>query len=269
MKRIGLIALLAAAGAFGDASTGASHERIPGAFTWVRVEYASYGGQNEAWYIYEGRKWDRWETDFPEAEENFLIRMQELTTIQADPAPIALRLDDPAIMNYPFIYMSDVGWQELSDAECAALREYLLRGGFLWADDFWGTPELANFEFNMKRVFPEAKWVPIPKDHPIYSIVFPLTECPQVPARVFYQMTGQSWDPPMEHKGRGHDIADVMNVNFRGLFDPKGRLMAVMTHNTDLGDGWEREAEDPGYFQVFSVKAYAMALNIVVYALTH
>lgn len=243
-------------------------DRMPNKFTWVRIRYRSYGGQDESWYYYEGRRWDRWETDYPEADENFLIRLQELTTISADPTPLVMTLDDPRLMNYPFIYMSDVGWQELSDTEVTALRDYLNRGGFLWADDFWGSPEFDNFAFVMKRVFPDLEWVTIPKDHPIMNVVFPLEGCPQVPARVF-ATTGQTWDPPEMHKGRGRDIRDVQTVNFKGLFDKEGRLIAVTTHNTDLGDGWEREAEDPWYFEAFSIKAYAMGVNIIVYALTH
>lgn len=247
-----------------------SPEYKPNKFTFVRVEYDSEGGMDEAYYYYEGKLWLRWETDYPEAEENFLYRLGQLTTIDSNPEPISLRLTDPELPKYPFIYMSDVGWQVLNEEEQRGLRQYLLQGGFLWVDDFWGTPELENFVFNMEQVFPELEWRDIPPSHPIMKIVFPLEECPQVPARVFARPgSEQTWDPPQMHRGRGWDVSDVDHVNFRGLFDENNRLMAVMTHNSDIGDGWEREAEDPWYFETFSVKSYAMGINIIVYAMTH
>ena len=245
----------------------------PGEFTFVRIEYDSEGGVDESYYYYEGRIWQRWETDYPEAERNFLFRLQQITTMACDPEPISMRLTDPALNRHPFVYMSDVGWQYLTNDEQKALRKYLLSGGFLWVDDFWGTPELENFKYNMRQVFPEYEWRDIPKDHAIMNIVFPMEECPQVPAKVFARM-GQSWDPPQAHRGsstgrRGWDDNDVKTVHFRGLFDDNNRLMAVMTHNSDVGDGWEREAEEEWYFQQYSIPSYAMGINIIVYALTH
>lgn len=240
------------------------------AFTFVRVEYDSVGGYGDAFYDYDGRRWMRWETDYPEAEQNFLYRIQELTTIRVNPTPISLRLTDERLYQYPFIYMCDVGWQELSEEEVAGLRAYLNRGGFLWVDDFWGGPEWDNFAFNMAQVFPELEWREIPKDHPILRMVFPLEECPQIPAKIFWMQSGLSFDHPSVHRGLSSMEVDQVNqVNFRGLFDKKGRLMVVATHNCDVGDGWEREAEDEAYFKEFSVKSYAIGINIIVYALTH
>ena len=240
------------------------------AFTFVRVEYDSEGGYGEAFYDFDGRRWMRWETDYPEAEENFLYRIDELTTIRVNFEPISLRLTDPKLRDYPFIYMCDVGWQQLTDEEVTSLRNYLLRGGFLWVDDFWGDPEWDNFAFNMQRVFPDKEWRDIPSGHPILSMVFPLEACPQVPAKIFWMQSGLPFDYPGSHRGlSGVEINQVDHVNFRGLFDEKGRLMAVATHNSDIGDGWEREAEDEAYFEEFSVKSYAIGINIIVYALTH
>ncbi len=240
----------------------------PSTFTFVRAEYDSDGGIDESYYYYEGRIWQRWETDYPEAEENFLFRLQQVTTIACEPKPISMRLTHPELNRHPFIYMSDVGWQNLRSDEQKALRDYLTCGGFLWVDDFWGTPELDNFVYNMRQVFPDLNWRDIPKEHPIMNIVFPIEECPQIPAKVFARM-GQSYDPPEAHRGRRRDVSDVNKVNFRGLFDENNRLMAVITHNSDVGDGWEREAEEEWYFEQYSIPAYAMGINIIVYALTH
>lgn len=240
----------------------------PGRFTFVRIEYDSVGGYGEAYYDYDGRFWHRWETDYPEAEENFLYRIEELTTMKVNPIPISLRLTDEALFDYPFIYMCDVGWQILSRDEEKRLRDYLLRGGFLWIDDFWGDAEWDNFEFNMKAIFPALAWREISLKHPILSMVFPLKECPQIPAKIFWD-SGWPHDPPYGHREPTGGIPGVRELHFRGLFDTDGRLMAVATHNSDIGDGWEREAESRDYFENFSTRSYAMGVNIVVYALTH
>lgn len=243
--------------------------RLQEKFTFVRIEYESDSSTGEDRYFYEGRLWYRWETDYPEAEENFLFRIRELTTIKADPQPISLRLTDERLADYPFIYMCDVGWQTLGEKEEKRLREYLLHGGFLWADDFWGPYEWNNFEYNMSRIFPELEWRAIPKNHPVLNIVFPLEACPQIPAKIFAEM-GYKWDPPDMHRGGGGGAEGVNKVNFRGLFEKEsGRLMVVATHNTDIGDGWEREAEAQWYFKDYSVPAYALGINIIVYAMTH
>lgn len=237
-------------------------------FTFVRVQYDSIGGYGESWYHYDGRDWERWETDYPEAEENFLIRLKELTTIDVNPKPTHIRLTDPMLFDYPLIYMCDPGWQLLTDDEVKALRIYLERGGFLWIDDFWGIAEWQNLEEQMLRVFPDLKWGKIPATHPIFSMVFPLKECPQVPAKIFYDMTGETYDIPDGHREPVGGIAGVKDTHFMGLFKD-GRLMAVATHNNDIGDGWERETEGEEFFRIFSTKSYALSVNILVYALTH
>lgn len=239
-----------------------------GKFTFVRAEYDSIGGEGEAYYWYDGRLWMRWQTDFPEAEENFLYRIEELTTLKVERKPISLRLTDDKLFDYPFLYMCDVGWQHLSRAELKGLRAYLDRGGFLWADDFWGLAEWENFRFNMAQAFPDKQWRTIPKDHPILNMVFPLKECPMIPAKIFWD-GGWPHDPPGAHRQPAGGMEGVDHVNFMGLFDDNDRLMAVATHNTDIGDGWEREAEDKNFFKEFSVNSYAIGINIVVYALTH
>lgn len=241
----------------------------PGLFTFVRVEYDSEGGYGEAYYDYDGRFWLRWQTDYPEAEQNFLYRIGQLTTIKVNPEPISLRLTDSRIYDFPFLYMCDVGWQRLTRAEARALRRYLLRGGFLWVDDFWGNAEWRNFERNMRDVFPEYDWRPIPNTHPILNIVFPLDQCPQVPAKIFWDSWRETFDHPDVHRQPAGGTRGVRTVNFRGLFDKSGRLMAVATHNTDIGDGWERETEHEEFFAEFSVKSFAMGINILTYALTH
>ena len=253
-----------------DANNGVGGpSQISDAFTFVRVCYDSVGGYNEAWYQYEGRVWQRWETDYPRAEKNLIFRLNELTSMKIDPEPIVLRLTDDRLLDHPLIFMSDVGWQKLSKQERAGLERYLKRGGFLWVDDFWGKAEWDSFMQNIGTLRPNWKVRPIPPDHPIFSIVYPVKKCPQIPARIFYLQTGMPWDPPFAHRSPTGGVAGVNQVRFMGLFDERDRLMAVATHNTDIADGWEREGESKEFFQRFSIQSYAITINILVYALTH
>jgi hypothetical protein len=246
---------------------------LRGQFTFVRIEYASVGGYGESWYNYDGRTWQRWETDYPEAEENFLYRLTELTTLSPNPRPISLKLTDERLFDYPFIYMCDVGWMELSREEKTRLRQYLLRGGFLWVDDFWGQAEWDNLERTMRDrdLFPDLKWRRVESDHPILQAPFKLDGLPGIPARDFFAQ-GMTHDPEWIHRQPTYTRdpeSGVETPHLRGWFDDEGRLMVLATHNTDLGDGWERESEDEDYFYNHSTKAYALGINIIVYALTH
>ena len=241
----------------------------PDSFTFVRVRYESTGGYGESWYHYEGRDWQRWETDYPRAEKNLLFRLGQLTSLQLNPEPIVLRLTDKEIFDHPFIFMSDVGWQELSRSERKSLAKYLANGGFLWIDDFWGNAEWRNLVRNTKGFRPGWKWKTIPKDHPILHVVYDLKECPQIPARIFYAQMKSPYDPPGVHRYPSGGVAGVNKVNFMGLFDGSDRLLAVATHNTDIADGWEREGESKEFFDRFSISSYAISINILVYAMTH
>lgn len=219
-------------------------------FTFVRIRYSSYSG------------WQRWATDYPDAELNFSYRLQELTSIQADPHGKVLELTDPELFDHPFIYIVEPGAMQLSEQEVAGLRRYLRNGGFLMVDDFWGEAEWENFYAELKRVFPEFEPVELPLEHPIFHCVYDLREKPQVPSIGVANQnrgTGITWERE-----------DAKEPHYRGLFDERGRLMAVICHNTDLGDGWEREGEDEWYFREFSEKkAYPQGINILFYALTH
>ena len=155
------------------------------------------------------------------------------------------------------------------DEEVAALRKYLLGGGFLMVDDFWGDYEWENFYREFKRVFPDREVFDLTLDHPIFNMVFPLKETldelPQIPnvgTGIESEFTGITWE---YNKGPGAE-----EPHYRGVADDEGRLMAIICHNTDLGDGWEREGASPFYFKEFSEKkAYPLGINIVFYAMTH
>jgi hypothetical protein len=222
-------------------------------FTFVRVRYSSFG--RGGWGGYGGGKWA---TDYPDSDLNFSFRLQQLTALEVDPNGKILELTDPALFDYPWLYMIEPGNMYLEDNEVAALRKYLLNGGFLMVDDFWGESEWANFYENIKRVFPEREPIELPLEHEIFHCVYDLKKKPQVPSI-------HAW-----FDGRTAERWDAQEAHYRGIFDDKGRMMAIICHNTDLGDGWEREGVDPGYFKEFSEKwSYPLGINIVVYAMTH
>jgi len=228
-------------------------------FTFVRVRYSSsYDG-----YGYGGRRrGGDWATDYPDSDLNFSFRLQQLTSLKVDPQPKIIELTDDALFDYPFIYMIEPGNLVFSDAEVTALRRYLLNGGFMMVDDFWGEYEYQNFYDQIKRVFPEREPAELPIEHPIFHCVYDLKEKPQVPSI------------GMAYRGRSSGItwerSDAREVHFKAISDDKNRVMVIICHNTDLGDGWEREGEDEWYFREFSEKkAYPMGINIVFYAMTH
>jgi hypothetical protein len=232
-------------------------------FTFVRVRYGSWRG-----YGRRGRgRGGGWATDWPDSDLNFSFRLHQLTSLAVDPIQEPLdkvvRLTDDRLFDYPFIYMLEPGRLYFEEAEALALRRYLLNGGFLLVDDFWGDQEWENFRSEMERVFPDRELVDVPLEHEIFRCVYTLEERPQIPS-----ITHAQW-------GKGSGITweggpDTEEPHFRAIYDDDDRMMVFIGHNTDLGDGWEREGEDEWYFREFSEKkAYPLGINIVVYAMTH
>jgi len=194
-----------------------------------------------------------WRTDYPKADEQFMHVLTRLVDIDASPASNAIQLDDPNIRRFPFLYILEVGGMRMTPAEVEGLRDYLLAGGFLVVDDFWGTWEWANFEREIRRVFPDRPIVEVPLSHPIFNLVYTIDEILQVPARGNYQRT---WE------------RDGYEPFVRGIFDDEGRLMVLINGNTDLGDAWEW-AELPDYPLVYSTYAFRMGVNFIVYAMSY
>ena len=230
-----------------------------GSFTYCRAYFTS--NRREA----GGSGWD---TDFPGADNNFSVRLAELTRtrvrLAADGQPdyVVVRLTDPLLAHCPLLHMEDAGTIRLSDADVEALRTFLLKGGFLMVDDFWGTAAWEQWASEIGRVLPPDQYpiADIPRDHPIMHTLYDVKEIEQVSSINFWMRSGGSVSE------RGSDSA---TVNFRGIADEHGRLMVVMTHNTDIPDTWEREGESQEYFDRFSPSGYAIGVNIILYALTH
>ncbi|KAA5545864.1 DUF4159 domain-containing protein [Roseiconus nitratireducens] len=228
--------------------------RFPGdLFTFARVRYDSYYGRGGG---------GGWSTDYPDSDLNFSLRLQQLTTIKVDPVPVIVELTDPKLRDYPFLYMIEPGGLVFSEQETVALRDYCLSGGFLMVDDFWGDSQYQNLEYELSRVFPDRKPFEVPLEHEIFHNVYDLKEKPQVPA-INAAASGVSWE-------WSRDGSDTSVPHFRAITDDEDRIMVFICHNTDLGDGWEREGENEQYFREYSVKkAYPMGINIVTYAMTH
>jgi hypothetical protein len=209
-----------------------------------------------------------WSTDYPGADNNFSIRLAELTrvTVKFDvnrqPHHVVVRLDDPVLFRCPMLFMENVETLRFSESEVIGLRTYLQKGGFLWVDDFWGSAAWANWESEIARVLPPGEYpiFDIPLSHPVMHSVYDVTEFLQVPAISFWYRSGGG----VSERG-----ADSAQVHYRGIQDARERLMVMATHNTDVADTWEREGENAEYFNLFSPRGYAIGVNTVVYALTH
>lgn len=260
-----LLVLLAQAAAAMEASVIADPADLT-EFNLTRVEYDSSGGFMEAYYQFEGRIWARWETDYPQAEHNFAKRLRELTRLHTSHSPARnRRLTDSDLGDFPLLFMSDVGWMRYTREEVLALRAYLANGGFLWTDDFWGDAEWKSFERFMREVLPNKHWREVPITHPIFHTVFEIEEMPQIPAESFsYRYT--TTEPPGLHR---YPTGSMVRPTMRGYFDDAGRLMVIGTHNTDVADGWEREAYGQYYFERFSTKSYRLGVNVYTYVVTH
>ncbi|HEX5108355.1 MAG TPA: DUF4159 domain-containing protein [Vicinamibacterales bacterium] len=209
-----------------------------------------------------------WSVDWPRADINLSIRLSELTKTtvsQSDggePNHLLVRLTDPEMFSCPFIMMTEVGRAYFSPEEAARLRDYLLKGGFLWADDFWGTDAWEWWEEQFSQVLPPQDYpiVDLDPSHPLFRSHFVVKQAPQIASINFWYGNNGSTSE------RGADSAEV---HVRAVLNRQGQIMALMTHNTDFGDSFEREGDDPTYFLNFSVPGYAFGINTLLYAMTH
>jgi hypothetical protein len=219
---------------------------IKHSFYFTRLEYPSGRG---------GGRGGGWGTDWPTADHTIIAVLGRLTSVDIYPREHSVRLDSDDLRRFPFIYAVEVGSMNLRDNEAESLRNYLLAGGFLVVDDFWGSYQWANFEAQIRKVFPDHEIVDIPLDHPIFSTVYEVDEIVQVPV-VDQGIRG----------GPTHEQDGYVPHCF-GIFDEDGRLMVVINWNTDLGDAWEH-AENPRYPLDYSTYAYRMGANFIYYAMT-
>jgi hypothetical protein len=219
--------------------------------------------------VYQGnRNGGSWTTDYPNADINMSIRLSELTKTRVSQTPdgqpnhLLVRPTDESLFRCPLVIMTAPGSAVFDEEEAAALRTYLAKGGFLWADDFWGTDQWEQWEEQLRKVLPAADHpiVDIAMDHPMMRAQFVVTEIPQIPNIGYFRRSGG------DTSERGYDSE---TPRARIVSDARDRVVVLMTHNTDISDSWEREGEDASYFYAFSPRGYAFGINVLLYAMTH
>ncbi len=223
-------------------------------FTFARIQFDSIGPFG--WH-------DRWDNDYPDADWNFSLRLQQLTSLQGHPNGRVVQLTDPGLLDCPFVYMAGVQYLQLSESESEAFAHYLNNGGFFMMDDLWGEDSLRNVLEQMQRVFPNKSPVELSLDHEVFHLIYDLKELPQV---TDYLTWSRGYDFEFSHEGSTGDT----RPHFLAYYDDQGRMVGIVCHNNDLGDGWEREGEHAEYFEKFSLKhSYPFGINLISYVLTH
>jgi hypothetical protein len=233
--------------------------KYDGAFQFCRIAFRNASnGDGAGWYV-----------DYPRADENLTFRLSELTTlgvsrdIAGNYNHAVMNLTDALTMSHcPFTMLTEPGGAYFDEAEAKGLREYLERGGFLWADDFWGEYAWAHWENELRKALPSGQFTieDVPMDHTIFHMLYDVKEFPQIPGISFWLGTGGRTSE------RGSDSAVA---HPRAAYDANGRMVVFMSHNTDFGDAFEREGDDHRYFEAFAGKGYAVGANVVLYALSH
>jgi hypothetical protein len=199
-----------------------------------------------------------WATDYPGGDCKFMGAIHRLTGIRVHPHPNVMEIMDDDLFNFPFVYAVEVGGMYINNQEAARLREYLVRGGFMHVDDFWGPDQLANFREQMSKVFPDRRMERLPLSHPVFHTFFDLDTVMQIPNQGNgCRDDGRTWQ----------DERDRAPAVF-GISDDQGRLMVMATYNSDLGDAWEY-MDLRCYPAKFSGQAYRMGLNFIIYAMSH
>ena len=196
-----------------------------------------------------------WTQDYPRADRHFVLALRRLTRLHVRSVEQPVNLDEGGVGDWPWLYAVQTGHWQLTDSQAKTLREYLLRGGFFMADDFWGPTEWEIFMDSMKKVFPDRQVVELDNKEAIFHAVYDLDDRYQVASHGSV-MRGVSFK------------CDGCPDHWRGIFDDRGRLMVAMTFQSDVGDSWEW-ADDPYYPERYSALGIRIGVNYVIYAMTH
>jgi hypothetical protein len=260
-RTLAVIVLVLAASTYAAAQFGRG--RTP------RVALATTDSFDGDWHFcrlaYQGRAWA---TDYPDADYNFSTRLSELTKthVSKDPSgvprPLIVRPSDEALFHCPFVMLWQAESLYFTDEDALQLRRYLLKGGFIWSDDSWGSYAWDHFANEMAKVLPpsEYSFVDLPPSHSMFRTLYDVPKVPQIPGISFWWGT---------NGGTSEQGADSAEVHVRAIVDRNGHILVLSTHNTDIADGWEREGVDPRYFFQFSKNSYAVGIDVLLYAMTH
>jgi Domain of unknown function (DUF4159) len=198
-----------------------------------------------------------WTDDYPRGDRTFVTMLRRFTRTHVRGVEQPINLDDDDDVYYwPFMVVGLAQAWQLTDEQAAKLREYLLRGGFLFCDSFFGERNWAVFEESLKRVFPDRPIIDMTDDHPIFHTVFDLPEMTKVQI------------PNANSIGWGGRGGMRGTPRWRGVEDEKGRLMVLIAYNNDVMDGWQW-ADDPRYPGDKANLALRLGVNVAMYAMTH
>ena len=216
-------------------------------FTFARLNPTSYGSRQDDW---------------PDADQNIQWRLFQVTSLKIYPYEHQISITPDELARFPFVYITAGRGMNLSAAQNNALRKYLLNGGFLMAEDFWGDRAWIQIESEFRQLFPSRTLAELPLTHPIFHSIFDFKYLPQIPS------AGAG------SRGQSYDSADYPTGNhfphYYALYDDKKRMMAIVCRYNHYGDGWEHEGDSHDYFDTFSEpQAYPMFMNILYYSMTH
>jgi len=232
-------------GRFGEPDYAGDRDK-PSEFYFSRLQYNSYG--------FRGSR-GAWSQDFPRADNDCLIAIRRLTSIDA-PAPLnVVDLDSDRLFEYPWMYAVGVNTWSFTDEEANRLREYLARGGFLMVDHFHGEDDWQRFMAGMLQVLPDAVVEDLPDDDPIFHVLYNIDDKVQIPGEQ-YVATGRTYEK------------DGYVPRWRAIRDSRGRILVANCHNMHLGDAWEW-ANSGGYPEKFSGLAFRVVINYIAYAMSH
>jgi hypothetical protein len=221
-----------------------------GGFTFCRLRY-----QN----IRRARK-SGWGDDYPQADYNFMVRLEELTKApisrwaNGDPGFANVTPMDPDLFHCPYLRMQNAANYDFTPEEASRIHDYLVKGGFLWIDDNWD-PDFEFIRPNVAALMPGAQIVQLTIDYPMFSILYHITELPQIPSL-------GSW------LRNGRDSENGLPVRYYGVFDDRDRLVVFVSMNSDVSDSWEREGDNRAYFDVYASKGYSLGVNVAMWILT-
>lgn len=196
-----------------------------------------------------------WPTDYPKADRQFLQGLLRYTAIQGRRQEHVVRPGMDELYTLPFVYAVEAGYMQLSPDDAQRLRQYLLRGGFMVVDDFHGSREWANFEAQMKKVFPERHIEDVDISEPIFHCFFDIEKLIELPGLQFLY-------------SRRIFEKDGTAPRFAAIYDDSRRIMVMINHNVDMGDAWEW-ADLPQYPASYTTQAYRLGVNYIVYAFSH
>ena len=232
-------------------------------FHFIRLEYtdlpehhrgygfASRGATGEGW----------WVVDWPDADNHFSLGVGRLTRLDVGD-PRHFRITDNQLFDHPWVYATQAGWWDLSDAETSRLREYLLRGGFLVTDDFWGEEAWDVFRRTMERVLPNKPITDLAQSDAVMHVLYDIDE------------KDRTFIPGTRHLRIGPGGSVIVQQPpgsvpaWRAMFDDHDRMVVAANYNTDVGDAWEY-ADSPYYPEPMTALAYRYGINYIIYSMTH